>query len=317
MKNVQHDRQTSSETQVLESKGYRLIPRCAAQVLSPEQLYCYYVLVTLSDYQTHRSNVLEDTLVAYTGYSQSSISKWVNAMKKIGLIDIKCEYGAGGVAHKKKNYYYVPAPKKDFIIVSTSLRDEDWEPLTRKKQSTLKGFLLMLKCCCLNNCNDTLYSINEMVEHINVGRDKAQTLMRLLKEKNFAEPLAHRFTGYRILGSWFDKGNTYRFPQGTLQICKDIYNDIMTYCHEQGYECPPYEKHYIGNIATKFTFEHKTLFNSGLAPDFIRQNSVLHQLRQRLPSMKDAPQSLAYFTQVLMGSTYKLPLKSERITVQA
>lgn len=281
--------------------GYRLIPRRAAQVLTPEQLYTYFVLTTYTDFHTHRSEVLEDTLVAQVGYEQSTVSKYIKAMESEGFVSITRTYGAGGVSHKKKNHYYVPAPMKDFIIVSTSLRDENWEPLTLKEQTSVKGFLLMFKCLCLNNCNDTLYSINQIYKLVKVGRDKAQDLMRLLIQMRFAAPLEHRFTGYRILGPWFDKGNLYPFPDGTPERYRSIYNDIMQWCHERGMECPEYKQEYISAIATETWMDaaERKLYKDDA--DRMARYDLPTVLTARLPHLKEAPQSLAYFVRVLVN----------------
>lgn len=299
----------SGDAPVLPSgDNYRLIPRRAAQVLTPEQLYAYFVLTTYTDFRTHRSEVLEDTLAAQVGVKQGTISKYIAAMAREGLVSVTRTYGAGGVAHRKKNHYFVPAPMKDFIIVDVKLRDDDWAPLTVKEQASAKGWLLMVKCLCLNNCNDTFYSVNQMYRLVNVGRDKAQSLMRLLIEKNFAAPLEEHFTGYRILGPWFDKGNTYQFPKGTMQLYKDVYNDILTFCHERGMECPPYDKHYVGIIAAQYCVETKTLMSGTLPEDFVEANRVLFQLHKRLPHLTEAPKSLAYFEKVLTNKQVPKPV---------
>lgn len=316
--NLQTQKLMNSKTQVTEAPvlpsgdNYRLIPRRAAQVLTPEQLYAYFVLTTYTDFRTHRSEVLEDTLAAQVGVKQGTISKYIAAMAREGLVSVTRTYNAG----KKKNHYFVPSPMKDFIIVDVKLRDDDWSPLTVKEQASAKGWMLMVKCLCLNNCNDTFYSVNQMYKLVCVGRDKAQSLMRLLIEKSFASPLEEHFTGYRILGSWFDKGNTYQFPKGTMQLYKDVYNDILTFCHERGMECPPYDKHYVGIIAAQYCVETKTLMGGTLPEDFVEDNRVLFQLRKRLPYMAEAPQSLAYFEKVLTNKLVpKVQPQSYAVTV--
>lgn len=301
--NLQTQRLMNSTTPVAgapvlpSGDNYRLIPRRAARVLTPEQLYTYFVLTTYTDFHTHRSEVLEDTLASQVGVKQGAISKYIGAMEREGFISVTRTYSG----HKKKNHYYVPAPTKDFIIVDVSLRDEDWAPLTVKEQASAKGWLLMFKSLCLNNCNDTLYSINQMHTLVKIGRDKAQSLMRLLMEKDFAAPLEERFTGYRILGPWFDKGNTYQFPKGTPKYLRDIYNDLLRWCHKRGFECPPYRKEDISMIAGIgwATPEERRLHKDD--PDFMARYDLPTVLTARLPHMTAAPQSLAYFVKVLMN----------------
>ena len=294
------------------SEGYRLLPRRAAQVLTPEQLYLYFLLATYSDYETHRSEVLQERLVTETGYKQSTISKWIKRLEAEGLVLVTRTYGAGGIAHKKKNHYYIPAPMKDFIMVSTSLRDEMWAPLTLKEQTTVKGYLLMLKCCCLNNCNDTLYSINQLHRLVDVGRDKAQSLTRVLTELGYVAPLEHRTTGYRILGSWFDKGNAYIFPKGTSELHRTIYNDIMQWCHEQGQECPPYQKECISAIAAQYPYTHAEQKEWVHDKDLMNRYSVLAALRCRIPNSLQKIESLQYFVKVLRSQTADLASKERK-----
>lgn len=286
------------------SDNYRLVPIEAARRLSNKALYTYVVMLFKSDFNTYHSAVNQDTVAAITGRCQRTVGNHVEKMEQAELVKVTRTQLE---RERKKDYYDFARPAKDFIICDHSLIDMELEGLTQEQQSDLKGFLLMVKCMCVNNCNFTYYSYKQMASKLGIGETVIKKLMRQLIEHGLVERLTHR-TGYRILGPWFDKGNTYQFPKGTMQLYKDVYNDILAFCHERGMECPPYDKHYVGIIAAQYCVETKTLMDGTLPEDFVEANRVLFQLRKRLPHMTEAPQSLAYFEKVLTNKQVPKPV---------
>lgn len=292
----------------VHDKNYRLVPIEAAQKLKNGPLYTYLVLLFKSDFYTHRSEVNEETLATITGFAQKTIGNHLAKMEEAGLIQIirtrpsKC---------RKKNYYRIVHPKKNFIICDSELIEMTIGNMTLKEESELKGFLLMVKCLCVNNCNITYYSYERMAQHLGIGLTTIKKHMPRLISHQLVEGLT-RQTGYRILVTCFDKGNTYPFPEGTPEVCRTIYNDIRQWCHEQEMMCPPYLHECISAIATHYPCTRDELKANMHDEAFMNRYSVLTVLRSRIPNPPQKVESLQYFVKVLLSKTADLTPEEEK-----
>lgn len=132
-----------------------------------------------------------------------------------------------------------------------------------------------------------------------------------LIEHRLVERLTHQ-TGYRILVTCFDKGNTYPFPEGTPEVCRTIYNDIRQWCHEQEMMCPPYLHECISAIATHYPCTRDELKANMHDEAFMNRYSVLTVLRSRIPNPPQKVESLQYFVKVLLSKTADLTPQEEK-----
>lgn len=280
-----------------QNENYRLVPIEASKKLKHRPLYTYLVLLFKSDFHTHRSEVTEETLARITGFSQEAISDYIVKMEEARLVEVTRTYTA---QNQKKNYYRIAHPEKNFIICEHSLIEMEIGDMPLKVQSALKGFLLMVKCLCVNNCNITYYSYERMHPHLAIGKTTVKGLMPRLIEHRLVERFTHG-TGYRILATCFDKGNTYPFPDGTPERYRSIYNDIRQWCQERGLECPEYKQEYISAIATETWMDAAERKQYKDDADRMARYDLPTVLTARLPHLTEAPQSLAYFVRVLMN----------------
>lgn len=285
------------------SENYRLVPIEAARRLSNKALYTYVVMLFKSDFNTYHSAVNQDTVAAITGRCQRTVGNHVEKMEQAGLVKVTRTQLE---RERKKDYYDFARPAKDFIICDHSLIDMELEGLTLEQQSDLKGFLLMVKCMCVNNCNFTYYSYKQMASKLGIGETAIKKLMPQLIERGLVERLTHR-TGYRILTTCFDKGNTYPFPEDTPKRYRSIYNDIRWWCHERGMECPAYKQEYISAIATEEWMDSEERRTHRNDAERMARYDLPTVLTARLPHLTEAPQSLAYFVQVLVNKQVTAP----------
>ena len=289
--------------------NYRLVPIEAAQKLKNGPLYTYLVLLFKSDFYTHCSEVNEETLATITGFAQKTIGNHLAKMEEAGLIQIirtrpsKC---------RKKNYYRIVHPKKNFIICDSELIEMTIGNMTLKEESELKGFLLMVKCLCVNNCNITYYSYERMAQHLGIRLTTIKKYMPRLIEHRLVERLT-RQTGYRILATCFDKGNTYPFPEGTPATYRYIYNCIMHHCHKLGIECPDYRREDISAIATKVWYDADERNLHMDDAELMARYDLPTVLEDRLPSVSGDIGSLAYFAKLLANK----PVRVENTSPQA
>lgn len=287
---------------VEDASYYRVFPVNLGKQLSNKEAYIYLLLLFKSDYNTGESNVLLETLSKEAGYDADTVSGYLHKAKD--YVDITRQYikTENGLP-KTKNFYKVHIPSKDFIMVSRSFLDLHFENLTLKEETDIKGFILLVKCICLNNCNLTFYSLRKMAALLSLSYGTIQKNMKKCIELNLIEP----YKGcYRIMLDCFDKGNTNYFPKGTPPLYKEIYNIIDLFCQTKGLETPPYKRDLIGQIAVEYPYTWQDLKQANDI-EFIKRHSVKFQLAQRFPNLNEPVNSLNYFVKVLTNKDYIIP----------
>jgi hypothetical protein len=293
---------------VEDENYYRVFPISLGKQLSNKEAHVYLLLLFKSDYNTGESNVLLETLSKEAGYNADTVSGYLHKAKRLGYVDITPQYiKAENGQPKTKNFYKVHIPPKDFIMVSRSFLDLHFDNLTLKEETDIKGFILLVKCICLNNCNLTFYSLREMAKHLKISYATIQKNMKKCIKLKLIEP--HK-DGYRIMLDCFDKGNTNYFPKGTPPLYKEIYTTIDLFCQTKGLETPPYKKELIGQIAVEYPYTEHDLKQANDI-ELIKRYSVKFQLAQRLPNLNEPINSLNYFVKVLTNKDYIIPPKKE------
>ena len=299
---------SAEDMKVEDENHYRVFPINLGKKLSNKGAYIYLLLLFKSDFETGESNVLLETLSKEAGYDTGTISSHLHKAEKLGYVDITPRHiKAGNGQPKTKNFYKVHIPPKDFIMVSGSFLDLHFDNLTLKEETDFKGFILLVKCICLNNCNLTFYSLRGMAEHLSISYATIQKYMKKCTELKLIEP--HK-DGYRITLDCFDKGNTNYFPKDTPPLYKEIYNTIDLLCQTKGLETPPYKRELIGQIAVEYPYTRQDLKQMD-DMELIKRYSVKFQLAQRLPNVNEPINSLNYFVKVLTNKDYVIPQKKE------
>lgn len=293
---------------VTDENAYRLFPINLGKLLSNKEAYAYLSLLFKSDYNTGESNVLLETLSRDVGYDTETVSSYLHKAKDRGYVNITRKYIKGkNEEPKTKNFYTVQIPSKDFIMVSRDFINLHFDNLPLKEEADIKGFVLLIKCICLNNCNLTFYSLREMAKHLSLSYSTIQKYMNKCIKLN----LIKRYKNcYKITLDCFDKGNTGYFPKGTQLLYKDIYNAIDLFCQTKGIATPPYNAKLIGQIAVKYPYTQMELKQINDI-ELIKRYSIQYRLAQRLPNIDEPINSLNYFVKVLTNKSFKIPPKKE------
>ena len=140
---------------------YRKITENMAGKLKPKEAYLFYCLAMKSDFRTNLSNIKQKSLAEYYGIKDTDqISDWLYKFQSQGLLriiklNVKGQYGK---FHRCK--YQLNTD--NYVFISEVLHDE---PIS----SQLKGFLILLKCKCLNGTNTTKYSQNQLAKELGIA----------------------------------------------------------------------------------------------------------------------------------------------------
>ena len=149
---------------------YRKITENMAGKLKPKEAYLFYCLTMKSDFRTNLSNIKQKSLAAYYGIKDTDqISDWLYKFQSQGLLriiklNVKGQYGK---FHRCK--YQLNTD--NYVFISEVLHDE---PI----KNQLKGFLILLKCKCLNGTNTTKYSQNQLAKELGIATGTISNYMK-------------------------------------------------------------------------------------------------------------------------------------------
>lgn len=138
--------------------------------LKPKEAYLFYCLAMKSDFRTNLSNIKQKSLAEYYGIKDTDqISDWLYKFQSQGLLriiklNVKGQYGK---FHRCK--YQLNTD--NYVFISEALHDE---PIS----SQLKGFLILLKCKCLNGTNTTKYSQNQLSKELGIATGTISNYMK-------------------------------------------------------------------------------------------------------------------------------------------
>lgn len=291
------------------SENYRVFPIDLASKLNNKEAMTYLQLLFKSDFKTGESNVLLETLSELSGYDSETASSHLHKVaEESDYLKIERKFiGRDSGKPKTKNFYTVKIPTMNFIMVDRGFLDFEIDGLSKKSQHDLKGFILLIKCVCLNNTNITKYSLRQIAPKIGLSFSTIQNYMKKCIEFGYIE----RENGYyKIILPYFDKGNDKHFPIGTPDLYKDIYRSISNYCIKKNCATPPYNKNCISRIAVKFPYMDSDLTDIE-DKALMEQYSITRQLEIRIPNLPDKIDSLNYFVKILTNDIVRNNDKSD------
>ena len=224
----------------LPTMGFRLIPASRMLGLTANEAYTYFCLLIKSDFNTYISHVKLDTLSELTGIKETEyISKHINTLISKDLIlykDKQRHLGNKGVFDTCT--YYLYKPENDWIRIDTDFLQAD---ISNK----LKGFLILLKCLCLNNTNYTGYNKSKISELLHISRPTLNAYLNQCIEIGLVKE--NEKGGYAIT-------DTHLFKVDAVKNTPDrFYSSVREYLQQRGLIPPVYEKKYVWKMMYHFS----------------------------------------------------------------
>ena len=138
--------------------------------LKPKEAYLFYCLAMKSDFRTNLSNIKQKSLAEYYGIKDTDqISDWLYKFQSCGLLRI-IKFNTKGQYGKFQRCKY-QLNTDNYVFISEILHDE---PISNQ----LKGFLILLKCKCLNGTNTTKYSQNQLAKELGLSTGTISNYMK-------------------------------------------------------------------------------------------------------------------------------------------
>lgn len=192
---------------------YRKITSNIAGKLNLLEAYLFYCLALCSDCYTMESHIKQENLANFYGIKKTDqIREWLHKFESLGLvrIDKTDVYGQYG----KFNRCSYQSDTEHYVLITNKLYDE---PISRE----VKGFLILLKCLCLNGTNTTLYSQNRLAEELNLSTGTISKYINEAIDKGYVKKDKK---GIHLLN---DKMFIIT-SESTLAKTKNLYPEIIT-----------------------------------------------------------------------------------------
>ena len=149
---------------------YRKITELIAGRLKPKEAYLFYCLALKSDFITNESYITQDNLAKFYGIKDvDQIREWLYKFQSKGLLTIVKNKVKGQYGTFRKCKYILNA--EHYNLISDLLKEE---PIS----SQLKGFLILLKCKCLNGTNTTKFSQNQLANELGISTGSISQYMK-------------------------------------------------------------------------------------------------------------------------------------------
>lgn len=193
--------------------SYRRITETIAGKLDLLEAYLFYCLALCSDCYTMISNVKQEALTEFYGIKkEEQIRQWLHKFESLNLIQIdkhpiKGKYGSFDRCRYTLN-------TEHYVLISKKLYSE---PISRQ----LKGFLVLLKCKCLNGTNTCQYIQSELAQVLNIS---PSTVSRYLKQAEDSGYIKRDDKGIHLK----DRKMFIITFETSFALVKNIYPNILT-----------------------------------------------------------------------------------------
>ena len=193
--------------------SYRRITETIAGKLDLLEAYLFYCLALCSDCYTMVSNVKQEALTEFYGIKKDGqIREWLRKFENLNLIQIdkhpiKGKYGSFDRCRYTLN-------TEHYVLISNKLYSE---PISRQ----LKGFLVLLKCKCLNGTNICQYTQSELAEELSIS---PSSVSRYLKQAEDCGYIKRDDKGIHLK----DRKIFIITSESTFAFVKNVYPNILT-----------------------------------------------------------------------------------------
>lgn len=227
---------------------YRKLDKNQFLKLTPSQAYIAACLSFKSDFITGESHIHQNSLAQFCHCSISKIQDAISAFKRIGFIQFvkvhpfKNEKGEP----RRENIYQLHIPETNYFIFRKELLEKDIP-------ANVIGYVLLLKCLCINGTNYCYYTLKEIADKMNAGYST-------LKGKN---GLHQKAIDYGLIQSTKEKhtildsnillGESSHLPDSeTERVYAEQYKIIQSCCMHHHIHPPKYDKQLMRLITSRY-----------------------------------------------------------------
>ena len=261
--------------------SYITLPKSLIQIKSnskPLDAYVWATIRSCSNYRDGESHVRIERLVKLTNIKERTIRRSIRRLKESELLKITTHFSDETTRH---NTYYTDFRMRNFFMLDREFFQQGYDP-------KIAGFLLLLKCVCINGTNTIGWNKREIADGIGMARN---TVSALLEECLRRGLITQDEWGYRLTGDFFIN-DTLR------SMDKEVFETLRIFCEQHGSRLRDYKSQ--SRVALE-------LIGARYRPlaDY-RENPYVdlrHNLERRCPQQLPPEVSIEYFLKPLKLQT--------------
>ena len=248
---------------------YRKLDKNVLIKLTPNQAFIAACLSFKSDFITGESHVHQDSLAQFCHCSTSKIQDAISVFKEVGFIQsikvhqFKNEKGEP----RRENVYHLHIPETNYLMVRRGLLEKDIP-------ANVIGYVLLLKCLCINGTNSCYYTLKKIADKMNAGYST-------LKGKN---GLHQKAIDYGLIQSTKEKhtildsnillGESHNLPDSEMErVYVEQFKIIQSCCMQHHIHPPKYDKQLMRLITSRYVdYDLETALNQRLPK--IKEESI-------------------------------------------
>lgn len=193
--------------------SYRRITETIAGKLNLSEAYLFYCLALCSECYTMVSNAKQETLTQFYGIKkEDQIRNWLHKFEELNLIQIDKQPIKGKYGSFDRCSYVLNT--EHYVLISNKLYNE---PISRQ----LKGFLVLLKCKCLNGTNTCKYAQSALAKELNISEGSISRYLKQAEEKGY---IKRNNKGIHLK----DRKMFIITSESTFAFIKNVYPNILT-----------------------------------------------------------------------------------------
>lgn len=240
---------------------YRKLDKNQFLKFTPNQAYIAACLSFKSDFITGESHIHQDSLAQFCHCSISKIQDAISAFKRIGFIQsVKVhQFKNEKREPRRENIYQLHIPETNYFILRKELLENDIP-------ANVIGYVLLLKCLCINGTNSCYYTLKEIADKMNAGYST-------LKGKN---GLHQKAIDYGLIQSTKEKhtildsnillGESSHLPDSEKErVYVEQFKIIQSCCKNHHIQPPKYDKQLMRLITSRYVdLDLETILNQRL-----------------------------------------------------
>ena len=261
--------------------SYITLPKSLIQIKSnskPLDAYVWAVIRSCSNYRDGESHVTIEKLVKLTNINERTIRRSIRRLEESNLLKIATHFSDETTRH---NTYYTDFRMRNFFMLDRVFFKQGYTP-------KIAGFLLLLKCVCINGTNTIGWNKREIADGIGMARNTVYALLEECLRHGF---IAQDEWGYRLTGDYF-------INDMLRSMDREIFDTLRIFCEEHGSRLRDYKSQ------SRVALELIGAWYRPLA-DY-RENPYIdlrHNLEQNCPQQLPPEVSVEYFLKPLKLQT--------------
>lgn len=261
--------------------SYITLPKSLTQIKSnnkPLDTFVWATIRSCSNYRDGISHVTIEKLVALTNIKEKTIRRSIRRLEESELLQITTHFSDEATRH---NTYDTSFRQRNYFMLD---RDFFQQGYVLK----IAGFILLLKCVCINGTNTIGWNKREIADGIGMSRNTVSTL---LDECLRQELITQDKYGYTLTGDYF-------INDSIRQADREVFAVLDAFCTSRGSRLRPYKSK--NRVALE-------MIGSRYRPlaDY-RENEYIdlrYNLEQRCPKTLPKEVSVEYFLKPLKLQT--------------